>query len=485
MGGAISSTVSLGLTYCACSSASSLCHACLGQTSAHTSGRRRSVLLLALAVLLALVFQYLLAPGIVGDGSGWWNFARKAPGAGKHVLRSWTDGCEQYLDGGEAASLAGPYGQCIGNAGVYRPTFFSFLFFACAAAASYLRPSLNREAWPAKYCVYLLLVLGSVFVSNRWFLGAFVPLARVGAMAFIVVQQIILIDLAYNWNDSWVGKADAADRVAWGSGARWLRATIGVCASFYSLALLGVGLLFHYFRGCGGNTAIVTLSLLMIIALTAVQLSGVEGSLLTSSVISLYVVYLGYSAVSKNPHEICNPQLARENNPYDIAVGLFLTAVSLAWTGWSWTAADRLSGDGVKKARSLGKDGGAAFRRGEDPVLELDDPLLEYHDEDRPPSGLALGSDDAADALPPASREVWKLNAILALVSCWVAMSLTGWGSVADGAAGGEGAGAHTAANPQAGRVNMAMIAASQWVAVLLYVWTLAAPRLFPDREFS
>lgn len=303
-------------------------------------------------------------------------------------------------------------------------------------------------------------------------------------MIFIVIQQIILIDLAYNWNDAWVGKADSADRLDWGSGAKWLRATIAVCAGFYILAFVGIGLLYHYFSGCGGNTAIITMSLLGIIAVTLVQLSGFEGSLLTSSVISLYVVYLGYSAVSKNPHGLCNPQLARENDPYDIVMGLFLTALSLAWTGWSWTAEDRLSSDGVKKARSLGKSGNT-FRRGEDPLLDLDDPLLEYNDEDRPPSGLALSSGDGDDILSSQSCDIWKLNAILALVSCWVAMSLTGWGSISGGVVEEEGIEYHTAANPQVGKVNMAMIAVSQWVALLLYTWTLAAPRLFPDRDFA
>lgn len=416
---------------------------------------------------------------------------RKTPGVGKRVFHGWTDGCEGYLteadEAGDdaAARIAGPYGQCAGNAGVYRPTFFSFVFFVCASVASYLRPALNREVWPAKYCIYLLLVLCSVFMSNHpWFLGIFLHLSRVGAMIFIVIQQIILIDLAYNWNDAWVGKADSADRLDWGSGAKWLRATIAVCAGFYILAFVGIGLLYHYFSGCGGNTAIITMSLLGIIAVTLVQLSGFEGSLLTSSVISLYVVYLGYSAVSKNPHGLCNPQLARENDPYDIVMGLFLTALSLAWTGWSWTAEDRLSSDGVKKARSLGKSGNT-FRRGEDPLLDLDDPLLEYNDEDRPPSGLALSSGDGDDILSSHSCDIWKLNAILALVSCWVAMSLTGWGSISGGVVEEEGIEYHTAANPQVGKVNMAMIAVSQWVALLLYTWTLAAPRLFPDRDFA
>ena len=418
--------------------------------------------------------------------SSWWNILRKTPGVGKHVVSGWVDGCDQYLENEkDNGDISGGFEQCAGNAGVYRPTFFSFLFFVSAAVASYLRPSLNREVWPAKYCIYLLLVLCSIFMSNHpWFSGVFLHLSRVGAMAFIVIQQIILIDLAYNWNDSWVGKADSADRLDWGSGAKWLRATIAVCAAFYILAFVGIGLMYHYFKGCAGNTWIITMTLLGFIAVTVLQLSGVEGSLLTSSVISLYVVYLGYSAVSKNPHGQCNPQLAHENDPYDIIMGLVLTALSLAWTGWSWTAEDRLSGEGVKKARSLGKSG-STFRRGQDPLLDLDDPFLDYNDEDRPPSGLALGSDDDVDVLVGYSSDVWKLNAILALVSCWVAMSLTGWGSISGGIVNEEGMEIHTAANPTVGKINMAMIAVSQWIAMGLYGWTLVAPRLFPDRDFS
>jgi hypothetical protein len=147
------------------------------------------------------------------------------------------------------------------------------------------------------------------------------------------------------------GKADFADRLEWGSGAGWLRATIVACSLFYVLAFTGIGLLYCYFGGCPSNDAITTMTFLGIIAVTTLQLSGREGSLLTLSVISLYAVYLGYSAVSKNPRGACNPRLAGEGDPYGIAVGLFLTAVSLTWTGWSWTAEDWLgSAGGVARA---------------------------------------------------------------------------------------------------------------------------------------
>lgn len=70
----------------------------------------------------------------------------------------------------------------------------------------------------------------------------------------------------------------------------------------------------------------------------------------------------------------------------------------------------------------------------------------------------------------------WKLNIILALITCWYAMALTSWGSITDGG---------TIANPQVGRTSMWMIITSQWLMICLYLWTLLAPKLFPDRDFS
>jgi len=440
------------------------------------------VLLLALTVMLALYFQYSLAPAILGDKSSWWNLFRYTPGLGGHVLKSWTEGCEVYLENGESTQQSQSYQECVGNAGVYRPTFFAFLFFAIASIASYMKPSSNRMAWPAKYSIYLLLVLCSVFISNHpMFTGIFLHLSRIGAMIFVVIQQIILIDLAYNWNDSWVGKADACDRLEWGSGAKWLKATIAACATFYLVSFIGIGLLYHIFGGCGSNNAIISMTLIGIIGVTVLQLSGTEGSLLTSAIISLYVVYLGYSSVSMNPLGACNPQLARGNDTWDMILGLVLTSISLAWTGWSWTAEERVTSTGVRKARSLGASGNN-FRRGHDPLLDLDDPFLDYLDENEPPSGLALGSTDDVEEYH--HSEIWKLNAILTLISCWIAMSLTGWGSISD-IIEEEGLSTHTAANPEIGKLNMVMIALSQWMALLLYAWTLLAPRLFPDRDFS
>lgn len=62
----------------------------------------------------------------------------------------------------------------------------------------------------------------------------------------------------------------------------------------------------------------------------------------------------------------------------------------------------------------------------------------------------------------------WKINGILAAICCWFAMVMTSWGSI-------QGSG--TVANPQAGWVSMWMVITSQWLIIILYLWTLVAPK--------
>jgi hypothetical protein len=100
--------------------------------------------------------------------------------------------------------------------------------------------------------------------------------------------------------------------------------------------------------------------------------------------------------------------------------------------GWRWTAVDQLSlTGGVARVRSLRRNAnGLWLCRGQDAVLNLDNLFHKYWDNDQQPLRLALSSDDncydggGEDVLLLHSTKVWKVKAALALVSCWVAMSL-------------------------------------------------------------
>jgi hypothetical protein len=421
-----------------------------------------------MAIVMALWFQYSVGPSIVSQSGWFWKVYRAIPGSGMLVYNAWFDSCEQYKDQLELLE------QCAGNAGVYRSTFLATLYFIIQAAATRVVPSLNREAWPAKYGLFFFGLLITLFIpSDPMFSGFYLWLARFGSAIFVVLQQIILIDVAYNWNDDWVERANEADRLSYGSGAGWLQAVVGTCVAFFAASILGIGFLYKAFDDCPENTWVITLTLLGIVAMTAIQLSGGEGSLLTSSVMSLYSVYLCFSIVSKNPNGSCNPHLGH-NDTFGIVVGLLLTTVSLIWTGWSFSAESRLNVDSVQSAKAVSPTGSTPNPNN----INLDVPFLDP--DERPTTGLVTGYGTGDDMSRGVGVHVWKLNVVMALISCYVAMILTGWGTI-EGALDEQA----NAANPTVGRVNMAILGISQWLAISLYIWTLAAPRLFPDREFS
>ena len=459
MASALLSMLGLSATYCCTTAANSLCHACFDSQT--TNGRKRSVLLLSVAIASSLYLQFGLGPQLV-HGKGWFLWL---PGVGSRLEHAWKDGCPE-----------GNLETCAGHAGVERGMGIASLLFGVLAIATYYQPLLNRQAWPAKYTAYFgLLALSLFFDNGPWFDGYYLWLARLGAMVFCLLQQIILIDVAYNWNEDWVERSDQADRLEYGTGAVWLQAIVVACVVVYSATLLGIGLLYHYFSGCAENAWIISLTLLGIVGFTVLQLAGTEGSLLTSSIMALYVTYLAYSMVSKNPNPTCNPQLGSSDS-MGIMIGLTLTAVSLAWIGWSWTADERLDVQGVQTARPVSQTPGSSAANNSNDV-NLDVPFLDP--EERPTAGLVLDQDGTTPGTSASDRSLWKLNVALMLICYFVAMTLTGWGTLVDKIDDES-----RAANPTAGRFNMAMIGVSQWAAIALYVWTLVAPSLFPDREF-
>lgn len=460
MGGIISSIASsltLCLGYCACQSASSLCEACFGYSDPSSTGRKRSILLLAMTVALALYFQYSFAPSIQ-DG----NSVLKIPYIGTRIKNAWNDQCLALFQNDADLLL-----KCQGHAGVYRATFVSSLFFACMAIATKFNSAINRSAWPAKYTLFLILVFGTMFLYNSpLFFGPFIFLSRIGATLFLIMQQIILIDLAYAWNETWVENSVNADSIDYGSGSKWLIAIVLAIVVLYSGCLVAFILLFQNFTGCPTNTALIWVTLLLIVGITTIQLNSEGGNLLTSAVLSTYAVYLLISAVSHNPNAECNPFIG-DSGSFEIVIGLFLTFLSLVWTGWSWTDERILTTTGMKENPNPPSSSPANDRMRR-PLDGLDIPMLE--EQSNYVGGVVMDSaGDEATMMMENNDEMWKLNVVLMLVSCWITVSLTGWGTV----------------RVQEEILNEWLIIISQWVALGLYAWTLAAPMLFPDRDFS
>ena len=61
-------------------------------------------------------------------------------------------------------------------------------------------PTFNNGFWGFKLFLWAVLVVASVFISNEVFdTSGYVWPARIGAFIFLIMQQLVLIDLAYRW----------------------------------------------------------------------------------------------------------------------------------------------------------------------------------------------------------------------------------------------------------------------------------------------
>ncbi|CAJ1969244.1 unnamed protein product [Cylindrotheca closterium] len=458
--GAIISCVATTATWCFCSALMSLFGACCGNDKPSSvapgafSGRKRSVFLLVFVVALSFAFQYGVSQVMVN----------LSPGV-NYVTEAWWGGCEEL----ETERLQQ---RCIGNNGVYRVGFSAAVFFLLATVAVCVNRTANRVAWPAKYVLFVFLAVGMCFVPNEpIFSPIYLNIARVGAVVFVIIQQVIFVDLAHNWNDGWILNSDKAEAEESGSGKKWLGAILFSAAFLFICSIVGWVLLFHFYGGCQLNTIFIAVTVVLCILITMAQLSGEEGSLLASGIITAYATSLCYTAVARNPEAQCNPFLGDEDI-LGVVIGVTITLISLAYTGWSYTADSTLGKSNNEDQQAAEEEAAAASKEGGRPKIGG----IVTNEENGDGDDEVRDDIDAAADIPDTFSNNWKLNVVLGTVSCWFSMAITAWGSIED-----EG----DAANPQVGKVSMWIIIASQWLCLTLYLWTLVAPRLLPDRDFS
>ena len=450
----------LSLACCACEGACclgrGLCACCPssgddGKKAANPdAGRTGSMWVMVLAMALSLLMQYYVA---------------------KYMdFYAWT--CDDDDAG------------CKGAAAVYRVSLCTCLFFAAMAAGTYASPAFHDSYWGSKFLGWVVLLVVSVFVPNEVFDDhGYLWVARVGGFVFVVLQQVLLIDLAYYMNDSLVTLADSGEVSEWCGMPSPLVALIAAAAALFLVAVVGVGLLFAYFgTDCTSPDTILGLTVALCVVATACQLFiSKDSNLLTSATVSAYLVYLAASALTANPVPSCNPFYSNTSDWLSIVVGLAFTIAALVYTIYSASNNVQYLGGGRGDAGKASDNGPGGAMMNKILTGQLEGSAA--------PADKSYGSNGAAgdeerpaappeepDGPPKTPAEVASFNLVMALMACNIAMVLTNWGSITKSG---------SAASPSSGQVAMWMQAAAQWTAGLLYVWTCVAPTLFPDRDFS
>ena len=315
---------------------------------------------------------------------------------------------------------------CKGENAVYRISLGMMLWFILVMIGNVCSKRFHTGFWGPKILALLVLTTGLFFTPLVGHDG-YVQFARVISAVFLVSQLVYFIDAAYSWNSYF---ADKAYGDLYDENRNWVALALMTC--FFLMLTVAVSniLLFIFYNHCTRQTVFITVTLLLIIVATVSQLNiqDTDSSLVTSCIVSAYATYLCWSAVSADE---CNPEQQRTQEQTIFAFSV--TAISLIWS--SYSAGTRATVQSTN-------------------VLRLaDDSDNEEPDAEEEPDAVSMV----------------MFHASMATGSVYMSMLLTNWGTVA---------GKQSAAQ-------MWVSIISQWISMLLYGWTLIAPRCCPDREFD
>ncbi|XP_014475150.1 PREDICTED: probable serine incorporator isoform X2 [Dinoponera quadriceps] len=445
----------------ACSFCCSQCPSCRNSTST----RIMYALLLMLGTIAACIT---LAPGLQ-------NALKKVPF------------CANSSNGYVPSQITVDCDSAVGYLAVYRICFIlSLYFFLMSVIMIRVRSSQDPRAaiqngfWAIKYLLIIGGIIGAFFIPERSFGATWMYFGMIGGFLFIIIQLILIVDFAHSWADAWVGNYEESESKG------WYAALLGATFFNYAVSIAGAVLLYVYFTHegiCGLNKFFISFNLILCVitsiisVLPSVQEHQPRSGLLQSSVVTLYVVYLTWSGVSNSPDHKCNPGFFGIINGHDVSaqnrvafdkesiIGLII------WFSCVLYSSLRTASKSSKITMSenvLVQDNGAVRNAGEQSLIGNE---VEGRNHDAEGGSDAKVWDNEEDKV----AYNWSFfHLMFALATLYVMMTLTNW------------------YRPNSNLDTLNSNAASMWVKIIsswmclgLYVWSLIAPTVFPNRDFS
>lgn len=373
----------------------------------------------------------------------------------------------------------------VGYLAVYRICFAmaAFFFFFClimygVKSSKDPRSGIQNGFWGLKVLIYVGLIVGAFFIPTGTFVEVWMYFGLIGAFLFILIQLVLLVDFAHSWNSSWVEKMEE------GGSKVWAGLLLFFTFLMYGTAVAGIICLYIYFthgvesapeKKCHTNKFFISFNLILCVIASAlaihpkIQERQPRSGLLQAAVITLYAVYLTWSALLYNPDPSCNPFVNPDPSVKSIdnqatigVVVMFLMVVYASVRTASSSQVGKLgmsnpaaSATGSTEATTLREEGGA---NSDINLMEEGNRQQVYDDE----------QDQVAYSYS-------FYHFMLFLASLYVMMTLTNWYKP-------ESSNIHNLTNSS---VAVWIKITSSWMGLLLFIWTLIAPVLFPDRDFD
>uniref|UniRef100_A0A6Q2XTR6 Serine incorporator 2, like n=1 Tax=Esox lucius TaxID=8010 RepID=A0A6Q2XTR6_ESOLU len=361
----------------------------------------------------------------------------------------------------------------VGYKSVYRMCFamtcFFFFFSAIMVrvkSSKDPRAAIQNGFWFFKFLILVGITVGAFFIQDGTFHTVWFYFGVVGSFIFIIIQLILLIDFAHSWNKIWVGNAEEGNSKCWFAGL------LLFTFLHYALALTAVVLFYVYYTqsdNCTEHKVFISLNLIfsviisIISVLPKVQEAQPQSGLLQASIISLYTMYVTWSAMTNNPNRKCNPSLlALVSN-----VSLSESTPTNAPGQVQWWDAQSIVGLVIFLFCTLYASIRSSSNAQMNKLMQTEEGGGGYGGEGE------AGKDGVHRAVDNEEEEVTYSYSFfhfhLCLASLYIMMTLTNWYQYG------------TYFTMPAVWVKIS----SSWLGLGLYLWTLLAPLIFPDRDFS
>ena len=405
-------------------------------------------------------------------------------------------------------------GDCYGWLAVHRINFALGIFHLLLAAlmlgvhsSKNPRAAIQNGYWGPKIIGWLGLIVLTFFIPDTFFQFWGNYVAMIGAMLFLILGLILLVDLAHNWAEYCLAQIEDTESRTWR--VILIGSTLGMYLA--SLAMTIVQYIFFARGGCSMNQAAITINLLLWIAISvisvhpSVQAHNPKAGLAQAAMVAVYCTYLTMSAVSMEPDETedrhCNPLvLGQGTRTTTVVIGAIVTMLTVAYTTTRAATQSLGLGNGNGRGGQIRlPDAEAdyehdlvttqptgrrqmraeALRRAvEEGSLPADALLSENDDSDSEIGGGNHSSGANDDERASTQYNYAMFHIIFFLATAWVATLLTmDWD-----------ADKQSDDFATVGRTLWAswVKIVSSWVCYAMYIWTLVAPVVLPERfEFE
>ncbi|XP_064491552.1 serine incorporator 2 isoform X1 [Pseudopipra pipra] len=363
-------------------------------------------------------------------------------------------------------------GSFLGHKAVYRMGFAMAAFFClfavltvCVRSSKDPRAALHNGFWFFKFLVLVGITVGAFYIPDGAFTSVWFYFGVVGSFLFILIQLVLLIDFAHSWSQRWLRKASESNAKG------WYAALCTVTFVFYAASIAAVALLYVYYtkpQGCTEGKALISINLLLCLVVSVVSIlpkiqeAQPHSGLLQASLITLYTIYVTWAALANVPVQSCNPTLLVRNST---------STATTAEPPTTWWDASSIVGLVIFILCTLF----ISLRSSDHPQVNK----LMLTEE----GGSGPGPGEAAEPGPHraydneqdgVSYNYTFFHLCLLLASLYIMMTLTNWYRPDESL--------QVLSSPWTA---VWVKICSSWAGLLLYLWTLVAPLVLPDRDFS